>query len=109
MHCPKCPTEMHRETFDGIEIDRCPTCKGIYLDQGELRQMIGKKLGDRVDTFAFSVISDDMDQAAAHCPRCDLDMQVNQGPEQMRIDHCPGCNAVFLDEGELSSLQLHAN
>ena len=36
MFCPKCRTEeMARETYNGVEIDRCPVCKGMYFDKGE--------------------------------------------------------------------------
>ena len=37
MKCPKChKVEMEKETFAGVEIDRCQVCKGIFLDKGEL-------------------------------------------------------------------------
>jgi Zn-finger nucleic acid-binding protein len=37
MNCPKCRIEpMRSETYEGIKIDRCPACKGMFLDRGEL-------------------------------------------------------------------------
>ena len=44
---------MKLETYEGIEVERCPACKGIYLDRGELEGMIAKKLGHKADTLFF--------------------------------------------------------
>ena len=53
MKCPKCRTqEMTAETFEGIEIDRCSACRGMFFDKGELEQMIVRKIS--ADTFAYS-------------------------------------------------------
>ena len=41
MQCPACPevtlAMTHRE---GIEIDYCPKCRGVWLDRGELDKII---------------------------------------------------------------------
>ena len=37
MHCPLCvDTDLDPVFRSGIEIDRCPQCKGLWLDRGEL-------------------------------------------------------------------------
>lgn len=43
MHCPKCGMEMTISSLDGIEVDVCPDCKGIYLDAGELDKIVEQK------------------------------------------------------------------
>ncbi len=109
MNCPKCRTEpMKPESYEGIEVDRCQACKGLFFDRGELKGMLGKKLGNTADTLVFSATSDQMDHVTAHCPRCSKDMNAMMGPGEIKIDLCPQCNAVFLDQGELASLQLYA-
>ena len=41
MQCPACPTETLVMTDrQGIEIDYCPECRGIWLDRGELDRLI---------------------------------------------------------------------
>jgi uncharacterized protein len=45
MHCPKCGMELVELDFEGIKIDKCSTCKGIYLDDGELDILLTKKEG----------------------------------------------------------------
>ncbi len=36
MNCPIDGTELRMTDRQGIEIDYCPTCRGIWLDRGEL-------------------------------------------------------------------------
>jgi Zn-finger nucleic acid-binding protein len=37
MKCPLCPDSVLDVTFHaGIELDICPTCRGVWLDRGEL-------------------------------------------------------------------------
>jgi Zn-finger nucleic acid-binding protein len=40
MKCPVCNTELQMTTRAGIEIDYCPTCRGVWLDRGELDEII---------------------------------------------------------------------
>ena len=41
MKCPVCPaTELLMTVREGIEIDYCPQCRGVWLDRGELDQII---------------------------------------------------------------------
>ena len=106
MKCPKCRREeMRAETFEGIEIDRCAVCKGMFLQKGELEQLIIRSAA--ADTFAFSAMSDAMDEVPAHCTRCGEDMDAVMGPADLRVDMCNKCGAIFLDQGELATLQLH--
>ena len=36
MHCPKCGSEMHEVRYRGMSVDVCFSCKGMFLDEGEL-------------------------------------------------------------------------
>jgi uncharacterized protein len=41
MNCPICPnTSLVMTERQGIEIDYCPTCRGVWLDRGELDKII---------------------------------------------------------------------
>ena len=41
MSCPKCDGAMRTYARNGITIDQCNRCRGIFLDRGELEQLIG--------------------------------------------------------------------
>jgi len=36
MKCPKCPGTMHTYERNGVHIEQCESCRGIFLDHGEL-------------------------------------------------------------------------
>ncbi|MEY2754628.1 MAG: hypothetical protein RJB65_986 [Actinomycetota bacterium] len=41
MNCPTCPSStLVMADRAGIEIDYCPTCRGVWLDRGELDKII---------------------------------------------------------------------
>jgi uncharacterized paraquat-inducible protein A len=39
MRCPKCGMELKAIKFRGMEIDRCFSCGGTYLDAGEMEKL----------------------------------------------------------------------
>ena len=46
MQCPACPdTTLAMTTREGIEIDYCPKCRGVWLDRGELDKIIERTVG----------------------------------------------------------------
>lgn len=40
MKCPICNVDLMMSERQGIEIDYCPTCRGVWLDRGELDKLI---------------------------------------------------------------------
>ena len=40
MNCPNDNTPLAMTERQGIEIDYCPTCRGVWLDRGELDKLI---------------------------------------------------------------------
>jgi len=40
MICPKCNNNLVMSNTQGVEIDFCPNCKGVWLDRGELEKII---------------------------------------------------------------------
>lgn len=40
MKCPKCGYDLGSEELHGVQIDRCPHCHGIWLDNGELEALL---------------------------------------------------------------------
>ena len=42
MKCPHCNVNLLMAEKQGVEIDYCPECRGIWLDRGELEKIIEK-------------------------------------------------------------------
>lgn len=48
MQCPIDQTTLAMTERQGIEIDYCPTCRGVWLDRGELDKLIAEKSNNEV-------------------------------------------------------------
>ena len=47
MKCPVCAdTDLLMSDRQGIEIDYCPKCRGVWLDRGELDKIIERSAGN---------------------------------------------------------------
>ena len=44
MQCPTDGATLTMSERSGIEIDYCPTCRGVWLDRGELDKIIERSL-----------------------------------------------------------------
>ena len=51
MKCPKCGHDMKEETLEGVGVDRCSYCEGIFFDAGELEQIYTRKEDQRRSLF----------------------------------------------------------
>lgn len=46
MQCPTCKVDLTMADRQGIEIDYCPKCRGVWLDRGELDKIIERTAGE---------------------------------------------------------------
>jgi len=44
MNCPVCNIELKMADRQGIEIDYCEKCRGVWLDRGELDKIIERSM-----------------------------------------------------------------
>lgn len=40
MTCPKCQGSMRQYERNGVTIDQCTECRGVFLDRGELERLV---------------------------------------------------------------------
>lgn len=40
--CPNCESGMNEITRNGVQIDVCPKCRGVWLDGGEMEKLLGQ-------------------------------------------------------------------
>ncbi len=43
VHCPKCEGSLNEMSHEGVLIDRCNKCNGVWLDAGELERLTGQQ------------------------------------------------------------------
>lgn len=45
MPCPVCAVPLVMSDRQGVEIDYCPQCRGVWLDRGELDKIVERSKG----------------------------------------------------------------
>lgn len=48
MKCPNCEAILVMSERQGVEIDYCPQCRGVWLDKGELDKIIEKSAENEI-------------------------------------------------------------
>tara|TARA_Y100001937_G_scaffold90686_1_gene122761 strand:+ start:67571 stop:67960 length:390 start_codon:yes stop_codon:yes gene_type:complete len=58
LHCPVCEEIMEIRQMGPVEIDVCPSCKGVFLDRGELQALTGYdlKTGQKLEDDSHYII-----------------------------------------------------
>jgi Zn-finger nucleic acid-binding protein len=103
MICPKCSVEMEAIKVEGIEVDRCVGCKGLWFDARE-----HEKLKDVKRAAATLDVGTPAEDAGAptskkiKCPSCHTQMiqMTAQGRAGLQFEACTVCHGAFFDAGE---------
>ena len=60
MKCPTCPeVTLVMADRQGIEIDYCPQCRGVWLDRGELDKLIEKSASPQTSPVSIQTVRSD--------------------------------------------------
>lgn len=98
MNCPKDQTKLKTEKFHGVEVDRCPTCHGMWLDYPELGALEDTVM---TDDHAKGTMIWSETQSNLNCPKCGAVMQTfDYRLEGLMLDVCPKQHGFWLDAGE---------
>ena len=106
MLCPKCKNEMEAIEYEGVEVDRCKNCKGIWFDVGERDLLRDKAAAVAIDTGDPSKGKETNEIDRYRCPRCDGGMMRKVDPQRthIRYEECTSCRGSFFDAGEFADL-----
>ena len=117
MHCPNDDTICKTKVLDGIEIDTCPLCQGVWIEQSEVRQLVNKLLVPRyteadeiikefeVAESEGSLPKEFWAEARLDCPRHHGQMSKHYfGGSHVGVDQCQTCRGFWLDGGELKAI-----
>ena len=103
MKCPKCGHGMDEVTHEGVTIDRCSNCQGLWFDEDEAFQLRSTAGGDVVDVGDPSEGEKWDSHADISCPICAKDMIKSSDPKQKHIwyEVCEE-HGMFMDAGEFA-------
>ena len=109
MDCKDCRTGMRKQKLEGVLIDRCPNCEGVWLDGGELEQLArGEGLEDQaMIAQAQREVARERGQISSGgvCPRCAAGPLTRHMAHGVALDRCKGCKGLWFDHGELARVR----
>jgi Zn-finger nucleic acid-binding protein len=106
MDCPDCKNAMITLELEGVEIDYCTNCGGIWLDAGELELLLGEPDKAKRLLNSFRIDSESTEKAKK-CPICYKKMQkivVGSSKPVLLIDKCRRGDGLWFDKGELQNI-----
>ncbi len=106
IRCPKCRADMEQVEHEGVEVDRCRHCKGIWFDAGEIEALGTKNAAAALDTGDLATGMQHNALQDYQCPRCNGHMSnvVDERQPHIAFETCDDCQGSFLDAGELRDL-----
>lgn len=113
--CIKCNSPLEPIVIMGVEIDRCINCGGLWLDSGEIKELIAKRPAPGSDAQLEGMIDQlaqirptagappprPADVVNTACPSCGGKLTIATFGDAA-IEQCNGCDGVFVDRGELA-------
>jgi Zn-finger nucleic acid-binding protein len=96
LKCPECGRAFSIVNVDGMEIDCCRYCRGMWFQPGELSYFSGQSKEIPSDNLAHR-------ESRRDCPVCSTHMTefVFQNPHTLLVDRCPNGHGVYLEDREL--------
>jgi len=103
MNCPACKNSMIILELNQVEIDYCNSCKGIWLDSGELELIFSNS--DQKSVSESFISKSDNQEVGRRCPNCKKKMEkVEFENSGIILDRCTNNHGLWFDNGELKSL-----
>lgn len=96
--------------LEGIEIDYCTNCGGIWLDAGELELLLNDPGKAKILLDSFRIDSTSTERLKK-CPICNKKMQkvvVGSSKPLLLIDKCRRGDGLWFDKGELQDIVARA-
>ena len=108
MKCPRCNVGMETVQVEGVQIDRCTKCGGLWFDEFELSDLKAKRGSEKIDTGRGDKATQHS-QTRINCPKCNIAMLRMVDAQQPHIwyETCDVCAGSFFDAGEFRDLKRH--
>jgi len=109
MKCPKCSSNFEHVMTPFGDVERCLSCKGLWLDMLEHEDL--KEIADGVDIGdadvgkTFNAVGD---IKCPVCPNSKMLRMVDAKQPHIWFESCPTCYGRLYDAGELKDLSEHS-
>ena len=106
--CPVCRAPLSRSLLDREHsVEACEHCRGVLMPRRSFADIVTRRRAWATDPPTQPVPLDPKElERRLTCPSCGTRMDVHPyyGPGNVVIDSCTGCNALWLDFGELQQI-----
>ncbi|MGM0370390.1 MAG: zf-TFIIB domain-containing protein [Bacillota bacterium] len=105
MDCPVCRDKtMIILELDGVEVDYCVSCQGVWLDRGELELLLEGTAG-KDDLLDSLTQMETPTERVKPCPICNQEMeQIVVENDNLILDQCSVEHGLWFDGGELEAV-----
>jgi Zn-finger nucleic acid-binding protein len=112
--CPACRAEMEPLSYLGVSLDVCPECAGIWFDDTELsavQKVAPDALTALEEMFEPELAVQGGAEKMKKCPRDEtrLDTYHYAYDTPVKIDSCPKCHGIFVEDLELAGIHEAIN
>lgn len=104
MHCPRDGALLTPLAVGVTQVERCPTCRGVWGERAAVESLAGVPIASRVAHVSIGALGT---EGAAPCPRCGgpLEPEETRAAPGHELLGCPRCASVWLDAETLSTLR----
>src|SRR5213082_1857281 len=103
--CPRCSATLTERRFGSEALDGCSECGGLWFDYKELQALTrDPETGLMEVERAFQPsIAGERAGGEMKCPKCSEALYAFsfQHTPSVRLDACPQCRGIWVDDGEL--------
>ncbi|MCK6552307.1 protein kinase [Myxococcota bacterium] len=104
--CGKCGGPFHALFLDGMIVDRCTSCRGVWLDPAEVDRILGRGTEAEPAAAHEKLRRAPLDRLIGSCPTCRIGLAAFEVPGQpAALEVCPRCYGTWFDRGELKLLR----
>lgn len=105
LKCPKCSSPLETVSYQGITVERCRACAGIWFERCDIEQLKTIKGSETLDIGQSQTNpAGERPQPYCSCPQCREAMMQMLDIDQYAIwyEKCLKCQGVWLDAGEFT-------
>ena len=111
MKCPRDGAVLDVQTIDGVTLDLCHSCGGLWLDRFELDKLdepheaLAAELASFFAAHTGETVDHEQRLSCPHHPEVVMMRRFFSVRRQVELDECPQCAGIWLDAGELSVIR----
>lgn len=93
--------------MDGVKVECCEDCRGVLIEGEAFALVVRERRADFRGTSKPVPVDAEQLKVVVDCPSCQRAMEVHPyyGPGNVVIDSCSQCGLVWLDSGEIATIE----